>query len=95
VLSSIKVMDTVNYILTAAICSCEGGLDAHANTERGNILSSEGETLVGSRVVGNPYLIALRQSCPLSVRNRKQMLVDLPMFWFRDRLEKIRSIPQG
>jgi len=69
VLSSIKVMDTVNYILTAAICSCEGGLDAHANTERGNILSSEGETLVGSRVVGNPYLIALRQSCP-SERSR-------------------------
>src|SRR5260370_24924587 len=25
--------------LTAVICSCEGGLDAHANTERGSILS--------------------------------------------------------
>jgi len=45
-------MDIVNYILTAVICSCEGGLDAHANTERGNILSSEGETLVG-----NSYLV--------------------------------------
>ena len=40
--------------LTAVIRSCERGLDAHANTERGNILSSEGETLVGSRVVDNP-----------------------------------------
>jgi hypothetical protein len=44
VLSSTKVMDYVNYILTAVICSCEGALDAHANKERGNILSSEGET---------------------------------------------------
>jgi len=52
-------MDSVNYILTAVICSCEGGLDAHANKERGNILSSEGETLVGSGVVGNPYLMGV------------------------------------
>src|SRR5258707_14779681 len=59
-------MDTVNYILTAVICSCEGGLDAHANTERGNILSSEGETLVGSQVVGNPSLIRLWKSSRLS-----------------------------
>ena len=36
-LSSITVMDSVNYILTAVICSCEG-LDAHAHKERGNIL---------------------------------------------------------
>jgi len=72
VLSSIKVMDSVNYILTAVICSCEGGLDAHANKERGNILSSEGETLVGSGVVGNPYLMGVTSEL-LVIRPQSQI----------------------
>ncbi len=76
-LSSNKVMDTVNYILTAVICSCEGGLDAHANTERGNILSSERETLVGSRVVGQPEVI------------RSVALWRVVNFWFARQLAAI------
>src|SRR6266478_4432505 len=64
-------MDIVNYILTAVICSCEGGLDAHAKTERGNILSSTNLSPSGSRVVGNPYLMGLRNVISVRISERE------------------------
>ncbi len=63
-LSSIIVMDTVNYLFDEGYLHRDGGFDAHANTKRGSILRQKARRWLAPESSANTKRILFLPVCP-------------------------------